>query len=328
MTIKPPGIKQGQRSVAPCAEIKQSRGILRTLKMMLDRNRLGELLVTSGLITPIMLKHSLRLQRLTGQSLGRILIENSFINRRQLAVVLVRQKTLRLIAGGLFFVSSFSHMKAEAGGIKDVPAQIAFNVAANPEYNRLAAHPDLFGATEKRSGNLSPFTKWTGMFKKFERDLSNNSGQKQVQSIQARLGDLKNLPLKSMAAKVNAIMNEQPYISDKNNWGQSDYWATPVEFMQRGGDCEDYAIAKYTALRMLGVSEDRLRLAIVHDTLKNIPHAVLVVYTNEGPYALDNQIKTLVDAEGLNRYRPIFSINQNAWWLHTAPEATIVASAQ
>lgn len=321
MTVKHHGENAGRSHAKP-------RGILNSLKLMLDRNRLGELLVASGFITPQTLKQALRLQKETQHSLGRVLIDNAFINRRQLAVVLIKQKTLRAAAAFMLFAASFTHIKAEAGSVKDIPAQIAFNVAASGQYGSIGSYPDLFGSAEKRSGNLSPFTKWTGMFDRFEKHISERSGQKAVNSIQAKLNGLENLSLKSMAARVNELMNEKPYIEDKKNWGQSDYWATPVEFMQRGGDCEDYAIAKYTALRMLGVPEERMRIAIVQDTLKNIPHAILIVYTEQGPYALDNQIKTLVDADGMHRYRPIFSINQKAWWLHTAPEATVVASAE
>lgn len=133
--------------------------------------------------------------------------------------------------------------------------------------------------------------------------------------------------MKDMVRGVNKLVNQTRYIVDQRNWGQSDYWATPVEFLKRGGDCEDFAIAKYAALKSLGFPEERLRIAIVQDTVKNIPHAVLVAYTNEGAYILDNQIKTLVDAERAGRYRPIYSINRQAWWLHQAPTNTIVASA-
>jgi predicted transglutaminase-like cysteine proteinase len=144
--------------------------------------------------------------------------------------------------------------------------------------------------------------------------------------VEKRLENFQGLSLKQMADRVNDMMNERPYISDKRNWGQTDYWATPVEFMKRGGDCEDFAIAKYAALRTLGVPEERLRLAIVQDTQKNIPHAVLVVYTDQGAVLLDNQIKTLVDAERAGRYRPIYSINRQAWWLHSTPDSTRIAS--
>ena len=145
--------------------------------------------------------------------------------------------------------------------------------------------------------------------------------------LQGKLQRFKGQPLVAMAAGVNKMMNKKPYIVDSKLWGQSDYWATPVEFMAKGGDCEDYAIAKYTALRALGVPDERLRVAIVQDLKKNIPHAVLIVYTDEGPYALDNQSQSLVDGSHLKRYKPIFSINRQAWWLHTKPSGTQIASA-
>ena len=71
-----------------------------------------------------------------------------------------------------------------------------------------------------------------------------------------------------------------------------------------------------------------MRLAIVQDLEKNIPHAVLIVYTDQGAYLLDNQIKRLISAERGSRYKPIYTINRQAWWLHTAPSRTIIASAE
>jgi predicted transglutaminase-like cysteine proteinase len=136
------------------------------------------------------------------------------------------------------------------------------------------------------------------------------------------------LPLREMAERVNTLVNKTQYIEDTQNYGQSDYWATPIEFFTRGGDCEDFAIAKYVSLRALGVPENRMRIAIVQDLQKNIPHAVLIVYADEGAVVLDNQNKRVVAANAINHYKPIFSINRTAWWLHTKPDATRLASAQ
>ena len=82
-------------------------------------------------------------------------------------------------------------------------------------------------------------------------------------------------------------------------------------------------------MRALGVPENRLRIAIVQDLQKNVPHAVLIVYTDQGPMLLDNQIKSAVKVDRVSHYKPIFSINQDAWWLHTMPKngVTRVASA-
>jgi len=308
---------------------KGNSGILRQFKAFLGRNRLGELLVIKGLITAGDLRFALKQQKTTQQPLGKIFLKHAMISRRQLALILARQWALRGIAACMFFFASFSNTavkKARADSVKDVPALIALNISA--DYNKIAAYPGLFGSAEKRSANLKPFTKWTGMFARFERDIKRESSSELISEWKNDLKEMEGLSLKDMARKVNDLANKKPYISDNRNWGQSDYWETPVEFLQKGGDCEDFAIAKYTALRMLGVPEERLRLVILHDNVKNIPHAILAVYTDEGIYALDNQIKTLVDANSEGRYRPIFSINRQGWWLHSDPGSTVVASAQ
>jgi predicted transglutaminase-like cysteine proteinase len=64
----------------------------------------------------------------------------------------------------------------------------------------------------------------------------------------------------SQINRVNRYVNAVAYRSDLANWGQDDRWVGPGEFFARGGDCEDYAIAKYFALRSLGISKDDLRI--------------------------------------------------------------------
>jgi len=64
---------------------------------------------------------------------------------------------------------------------------------------------------------------------------------------------------------VNRFFNALPFVSDAQHWGTADYWATPLEFLQsHGGDCEDFAIAKYLTLRELGVPIELLRITYVN----------------------------------------------------------------
>lgn len=240
------------------------------------------------------------------------------------------KKINKVIIATLFFSAALFQIqsnKAQAG-IKDVPGQI--RISSVDSFNKAADHQELFGTNEKRSTQLKAFTKWSTMFARFDRQIKSPSSSATVQALQSDLRALQGLPLAAMTKRVNSMMNAKRYVTDAKNWGKSDYWATPVEFLERGGDCEDFAIAKYTALRILGVPENRLRLAIVHDKQKNIPHAVLIVYTDsEGPLILDNQRKTVwSNNKASSRYRAIFSINRTAWWLHTKPTTTRVASAR
>lgn len=306
------------------------RGILSKIKIFMERNRLGELLVLNGHLSTGELRYALTRQRHSQQNLGRILIEENMVSRSALYSVLAQQWAMRMMAGFTTLMIAYSCMgikPAKAASIKDIPAQMSLVSTANAAFSPVGSYPSLFNATERRSGNLEPFTKWTSMFGRFEKIVSQPGGQKVISNWKEDLQAYKGMPLRQMVENVNALVNKTEYIEDTNNYGQSDYWATPVEFFTRGGDCEDFAIAKYVSLRALGVPEDRMRIAIVQDMQKNIPHAILIVYTDEGALVLDNQNKRTLTASSVSHYKPIFSINRQAWWLHTKPTSTVLASA-
>lgn len=308
-------------------------GILGRLKSRLTRNRLGEVLVQSGLMSSQDLKRALELQKSECVPLGTILIEHKFVTSLTLRRALFEQVAFRVLAATVTVImtfSSFAPKAAKAAQIKDIPSQITLVTSFDGAIEPLNYYPSLFGFKEKQSQNLRPFTKWSGMFDRLDKAMGNSSNEKVITSWKNDLNQFRGLSLHAMAQKVNAYINTHKYITDDKVWGKSDYWATPIEFFKRGGDCEDFAIAKYASLRALGVPEERLRLAIVHDKQKNIPHAVLIVYTERGAMVLDNQNKTMKASSAVNRYRPIFSINRTAWWLHSKPEAADirVASAQ
>ncbi len=309
-------------------QTQKKSGVLRQISSGLHRNRLGELLVIKGVISSEQLLSALKTHKETHKPLGQVFIEQEMLSRNQLRCVLGRQFVLRSVVTFMLMFAMLTNVtgkKARADVLQSPQAQVTL-ISATQEFAKVSAYPALLGTAEKRDQNLKAFTKWTGMFSRFERELNVAGNAALVNEWQTQLDRFQGQSMKQMVNAVNKLMNEKPYVLDQNNWGQSDYWATPVEFLKRGGDCEDYAIAKYVALRSLGMPEERLRVAIVQDTLKNIPHAVLVAYTDEGAYILDNQNKGLVDAEVAGRYKPIFSINRQAWWLHTAPTSTLVAS--
>ncbi len=115
---------------------------------------------------------------------------------------------------------------------------------------------------------------------------------------------------------VNAEMNRHRYILDPVNYGVPDYWATPFQFLRLDGDCEDYAIAKFMSLRALGFDNDSLRVVVLRDLNLKLAHAILVVYHEGQVFVLDNQISDVVEAAAIRHYRPIYSVNETAWWLH------------
>ena len=115
---------------------------------------------------------------------------------------------------------------------------------------------------------------------------------------------------------VNDYMNKAPYITDPVNWRVADYWSAPLGFLTKDGDCEDYAIAKYFSLRWLGWPVAALRIVVLQDLNLRVAHAILVAYLDGHALVLDNQIHEVVDASAIHHYRPIYSINEQHWWLH------------
>src|SRR5262245_59782283 len=97
-------------------------------------------------------------------------------------------------------------------------------------------------------------------------------------------------------------------MSDWAQYGYADFWASPLQTLGSGaGDCEDYAIVKYVALRELGVVPDDLRLVIVQDEKREIGHAVVAVRYEQRWLILDNRTMSILDADDVRDYRPLFA---------------------
>ncbi len=178
------------------------------------------------------------------------------------------------------------------------------------------AYPELFGANEQYHTDIRPFTKWTGSLKRFKAQFSSSLQHPEVKEWMKLLSSLKDASDEEKIEAVNEYMNEKTFISDSNNYASRDYWATPMEFLARGGDCEDYALAKYISLRALGFPQNKMRLAIVYDRVMRMPHALLIVYQGGEAKVLDNQNPGVMDSADITRYKPIYSISQVAWWRH------------
>src|SRR3981189_2302420 len=116
----------------------------------------------------------------------------------------------------------------------------------------------------------------------------------------ARLGEINraiNLAISSM--------------SDPAQHGEIDVWSTPLAtFASGAGDCEDYAIAKFVALRQAGISPKDLRIVIMRDTIRGEDHAVAAVQLNGDWLILDNQRMAMVEDAYVRNYRPLFVIDQ------------------
>lgn len=186
--------------------------------------------------------------------------------------------------------------------------------------------PMVFGAGETRGASLQAFRKWLDALRR-ERieaaDYESNCDTRipgcpkcLAQDWRRLLAGLRDKGRLEQLGAVHGYMNARRWVDDRVNYGMSDYWATPLEFLARGGDCEDYAFAKYVSLRRLGFPAEILRILVLDDLNAGQPHAVLLVHLDGQVWVLDNLAPTIVRASSIRHFAPIYSINETSWWLH------------
>ncbi len=112
-------------------------------------------------------------------------------------------------------------------------------------------------------------------------------------------------------ATINALIDYEP---DRNQWGVADKWTAPFvnkkgAFETGHGDCEDYALAKYVALRQAGVRSEDVRMVLVHDHAVRVDHAILAVRYDKRWLILDNRWDKLVEDKELTQFKPLAIID-------------------
>ncbi len=144
-----------------------------------------------------------------------------------------------------------------------------------------------------------------------------------ARALQAAMAPVAGQAEAEQVVAVNMFYNRRmAFREDAQTWGQVDYWASPLEAMQRGsGDCEDFAISKYATLVALGVTHSKLRLVYVRALMGGpggvvLPHMVLAYYPEPGadPLILDNLIHDVRPASGRPDLTPVFSFNAEGLW--------------
>ncbi len=116
---------------------------------------------------------------------------------------------------------------------------------------------------------------------------------------------------------VNRYINRQHYKDDRIS-SQSmagNQWETLTEFLNEGGDCEDFAVAKYFVLREFGVDAKNMRIVIGRESQRATHHAMLAIRFDEGVWLLEND--NTIHRNGyqdINRF--VYAINEQGIWDH------------
>ena len=181
----------------------------------------------------------------------------------------------------------------------------------------------LFGSLEFK-GPIKALPQWSRVIEEAPAELAllNSCVQEPPHASRAKrawqrmLSEARGLSQQEQLRIVNMKINTWPYQPDESNYGKSDYWASPLQFLKKSGDCEDYSIAKYYLLRELGFPAEQLRIVIVKDQIRQITHAVLAVLLKDKTLILDNLSNIIVSDSKYKHYNPQYSVNEKHRWAH------------
>ena len=212
-----------------------------------------------------------------------------------------------MLACGLAWLGSLSGLKAET-------------LVSAPDGPATSAEPFALAATPLAAGSLHD--KWLGLQRRLDDDmvqLALCDGDREAcvsppalrllaivdaarqREGRAKFGDINraiNLAIRAM--------------SDEAQYGETDVWASPLTTFSRGaGDCEDYAIAKFAALRLAGIAADDLRILIMRDTVRGEDHAVAAARLDGRWLTLDNRRMAMVEDADIRNYQPTFVMDRD-----------------
>ena len=118
-------------------------------------------------------------------------------------------------------------------------------------------------------------------------------------------------------------------MSDMAQYGQADVWSSPLDtFASGAGDCEDYAIAKFAALRMAGVSPEDIRIVVLRDLLHGEDHAAVLARLDGHWLMLDNRRMAMIEDIDVRNHRPLFVIDDRGVMRYDEPPPSVSAARQ
>lgn len=189
-----------------------------------------------------------------------------------------------------------------------------------------AAHLGVFGAMELAVGRPEDIRQWDDFKRRYEGEKkvldrcvedaeSCPSPRARTWSIflAGQQGKKRDDQVESVNRYINAIAKHD---SDANVFGLRDYWAAPLEFLERTGDCEDFTILKFVSLLYLGVPNEDMRIVIALDRTRNIGHAVLAVRNGVDEDILDTSYAGIWASTLIADYAPEYSLNLTTRWAH------------
>jgi predicted transglutaminase-like cysteine proteinase len=133
---------------------------------------------------------------------------------------------------------------------------------------------------------------------------------------------VRHLPKAEQLAALNTYVNRHvKQTSDYELYLRDDVWATPVNTLVVGGDCEDIALAKRWGLNRLGFPEADLYL-VVGVTLTTTPptgHAVLAVRLSANDVRVLDSLQSVILSPDEAPFEPAYGMNMFGFWRVDTP---------
>lgn len=194
-------------------------------------------------------------------------------------------------------------------GAAILTATVAFASAPAAAGHRVLIADPVVGHQAIRTG--------TGRLPQWGQSLARHQSSRGSAEWRQALAAVRGRQAGGLLNTVNTTVNRARYVSDSQNWGRADYWASPAELFTRGGDCEDYAIAKYLLLQEMGIPASRMRILVMRASGGQVEHSVLAVTTGQGVMILDNQRSGVYQINSGITRRTVYSVSGNALWVST-----------
>ena len=111
---------------------------------------------------------------------------------------------------------------------------------------------------------------------------------------------------------VNRFINRRSW-RNQNSWDS--HWQPLGTFLRQGGNCKDFAAAKYFMLRALGFSPNEMRVVVAREVGRMSHHALLAVRNGSKPQLFDAD-NLVYSATSHRDYDFQYSVNETGLWDH------------
>lgn len=208
-----------------------------------------------------------------------------------------------------FIVSAF-----KASAFVAVSSSFPYHAkAAKPSSSRDKLFLSLEGNVQKLLSKNMRLDKTNRWGKKQSRLLRNLLEDKNCEHLASN--QFSHLSVLEKIDAVNRYVNRVPYISDQQQYQRGDVWADPHHFLENGGDCEDFALAKFSYLAQSDIHPERLFILGLQDKHSPLAHASLAIVDENRLIILDNQRNALYgEDEYIQKFSLAYALNVAGLW--------------